>query len=289
VVPKGILDQPVFEGMERDDRGAPAGLQSVGKRRGECLAEMVELLVDGNPQRLEDSRGGMGLESMPSAAGQRIGNRIDEIRGRLHGFLSAMRDDCPCDGAAVTFFPEPEEKGRQLGFVESRQQRACGNALRPIEAHVERPVALKAEAPTVVGKLVGRQSQIEKHAIDFLDPQLVQDFGQLSIAGMLERTPRVREVIRRPLEHHGIAVKTDQFAGWPHPVEEDTAVSPRADSAIDDDGIGPEVEELDDFLDENGTMHGRAAAFRAPHRLRHCGGTTCVKGDVERCRVFATH
>jgi hypothetical protein len=69
MVPKGVLDQPVFEGMERDDHGAPAGPQSVRKRRCECLAEMVELLVDSDPQRLEDARGGMGLKSMPAGAG----------------------------------------------------------------------------------------------------------------------------------------------------------------------------------------------------------------------------
>lgn len=88
---------------------------------------------------------------------------------------------------------------------------------------------------------------------------------------MLEGAAGVGEILRRPLQHHGITIETDEFSGGTQAVEEDTAVSPCADCAVDDDAIGLEVEELEDFLDKDGAMHGRAAAFRAPYRLRHCG------------------
>lgn len=107
--------------MERDHRDSPADLQSVWEYGGECLAEMVELLVDGNPQRLKDARGGMGLKSVPAAAGKGPGNCVNQLCGRAQRFFGALLDDAPRHRAAVAFFPVPEEKGRQLGGVERGQ------------------------------------------------------------------------------------------------------------------------------------------------------------------------
>jgi hypothetical protein len=45
--------------MERDDDGASAGVQSFRQSTLESGLEVIEFLVDGNPQRLKDAGGRM--------------------------------------------------------------------------------------------------------------------------------------------------------------------------------------------------------------------------------------
>lgn len=70
MVPKGVLDQSIFEGMKGDDDRPPSGVQSFGQRGGKGSLEVIELLVDGNPQRLKDPGGGVRLKTPPAAAGK---------------------------------------------------------------------------------------------------------------------------------------------------------------------------------------------------------------------------
>jgi hypothetical protein len=57
LIPKGVFDYSVFEGMETDDHRASAGLQPVGQRAGQKPLKVLELLVDRNSQGLKDTRG----------------------------------------------------------------------------------------------------------------------------------------------------------------------------------------------------------------------------------------
>src|SRR5206468_5600575 len=76
-----VLDDPVLEGVEADHRDPAAGAEHLDGRRERGL-ELAELVVDGDPERLEDALCGMAV-----AEARRGGNRgldsLDELAGPL--------------------------------------------------------------------------------------------------------------------------------------------------------------------------------------------------------------
>jgi hypothetical protein len=75
--------------MKTDDYRAAARLNPVGKRRGEKLFEVLQLVVDGNSQGLKNTCGRMDVVASFRPAWQRVGDGREEIGRRPFGAARA--------------------------------------------------------------------------------------------------------------------------------------------------------------------------------------------------------
>jgi hypothetical protein len=258
--------------MESDEDRPSSGFQSFRKYGGKGSLEVIEFMVDGNPQRLKDASRGMGLSSPATAGREGIGNGCNKVGRCSHRVAGTAADDRVGDRPAGGLFAEAKEDVGQLGFFKLCEKFRGRLTLRRVEAHVEGAGSLKAETPARIGQLIGGEPKIQQDSVDPTDSKLIQDLGQLRITGLPQRAARVGETLGRPGEHQGIAIKTDEFSGGTDVFEDDAAMTAGSECAVDHDQSRREVEELNDFPYQDGTMNGRARVSRGPRRIRHCDG-----------------
>jgi hypothetical protein len=256
--------------MERDDDRSSSGVQSFGKRGGKSGLEVIEFLINGNPQRLKDARGGVRFMTLPAGAGKRFGHRVDQFSRCPHGLAGAAGDNRARNRSAGRLFAVAKEEVRQLGFLECGEELRGGLPLCRVETHVERAACLKPKAAVRIGQLIRGEPQVEQNAVDPRDSELIQDLWQLRITGLPQDAARVGKTLGRPGEHQGIAIKSDEFSGGTEVFEEDATMASGSDRPVNDDQPWLDVEKLDDFPYEDGPMNGRALVSRGPRRIRHC-------------------
>jgi hypothetical protein len=273
MVPKSVLDQPVFERMEGDDDRSAALAKTARQHGRKEVVEVFELVVGGDSQGLKHARGGMGLR--PATRVNRFADRLDQVGGSPNGTRCAPGDDCSGDVAAESFLAVFEEDVSQLGLIEGREELGRRNSTARVKAHVERAAGLEAEAAAGVGQLIGRKAQVEQDAVDLVDVQFVEDGRHLDITGVPQDAAGIGQGLGSPGDHHGIAIETDEFVVSTEMGKDDATVAAGADRAIDDDKPRTRIKELNDFPYEDGLVNGRALAFRGPRWIRH--GMTCRK------------
>lgn len=197
--------------METDDDDNPpwfeTGIEPAVKRG----FELFELIVDGNPQRLKNARGGVAAVGMPSAARRALaaGESLGEIAAGANRLAGAERDKISGKPAAVWFLAIALEDLGKLLFIESRQKRAGRLSPRRVESQVERARARETEAAGLVGQLIRRKPQIEQNPVDGRNRKARENLGKLGITGVDEVGRTARELTGRNVQHQGIAVKTD--------------------------------------------------------------------------------
>jgi hypothetical protein len=174
--------------MEADDDRAPAGVEPVGQGACEKPLEVLEFVVDGNSQRLEDARGRVNFMAAFRAR-LRSGDGVDQIAGGPFAVLGSPRHDRTGDRSAGSLFAEALENAGQFRFVESGQEIRGGRPVGRVKSHIERPAAflnsaLNAKAARCVGQLVGRESEVQKDAIDPADSEGIENLGQFGIAAL---------------------------------------------------------------------------------------------------------
>jgi hypothetical protein len=98
--------------------------------------------------------------------------------------------------------------------------------------------------------------------------------------------------VRRPGKHRRIAIQADQFSVGSELFEDQSAMTAAADGAVDYDKSRAQVQKLQNFPDEDGTVHGRAR-IAGRRRIGHCvwrnrltgmGVLQNGKGELGRCR-----
>src|ERR1700685_2481832 len=122
--------------MERDDDGASAGVQSCRQSTLESGLKVIEFLVGGDPQRLEDAGCRMCWGSVGSARGKRFEDRFDQVVRGANGSNRSPRDNLPGDLAAGPLLAIAREQIGQLGLSEHGQDLGRGSALRRVKTHV---------------------------------------------------------------------------------------------------------------------------------------------------------
>ncbi len=168
--------------METDNHHAAADREPVRQRRGEEVLEVFQFVVDGNSQGLKHARGRVNRDRGSMAAFRFVRMRgrdgRDEVGGGPIGDVGATGDNGASDRATGPLFAKPLKQIGELVFVERGEQLGRGLSCGRIESHVERctarggvHAALNAEAALRVGKLVGRQSQVEQQTVDLGDSQ----------------------------------------------------------------------------------------------------------------------
>ena len=111
-VAQEALDDPVLERVERDHR-EPAVRPQHLERRGQRALERAELVVDLDPQRLEDALGGVPLAEARRRR-DRLLDRLDEVAGALERLLRAAAHDRPRDLAGVALLAVAAEDVGEL-------------------------------------------------------------------------------------------------------------------------------------------------------------------------------
>ncbi len=93
MVPKGVLDQSIFERMESDDDHSPTGVQSFRKEGGKEGLEVFEFVIDGNSQGLKDAGCWVFLGPVGTAAEMGRGDGFDQVGGGSNRVARAAVDD----------------------------------------------------------------------------------------------------------------------------------------------------------------------------------------------------
>ena len=92
VVAEGLLHDAIFQRMKAD-RNDASGAAQTSDRTEHSFAQSIELVVDGDAQRLKDARRGMDPFA-PSRATDDAGNELGELGGRARQrAVRAARDD----------------------------------------------------------------------------------------------------------------------------------------------------------------------------------------------------
>src|SRR2546423_6963885 len=170
---KALYDA-VLERVEGDHREPSARPQHLERRRQRTL-ERAELVVDLDPQRLEDPLRGMAL-----AESRRRRNRLlddlDEVARPLERLLAASLDDRARDLARVALFAVTAEDLPAVSFGGVVHDVARGQLGRRIHAHVECGIGGLRKNALPPGELHRRDAQGEGDRIGLDAPrrQLVE-------------------------------------------------------------------------------------------------------------------
>ena len=138
--------------------------------------ERVELVVDDDPERLEDTLRGMPVAE-PNRGRNRGANDVDELPRPLDGSLLATADDSACDLAPVALLAVAAEDRLELSLVPGLHDLGGGQLLGGVHTHVERRVGRVREAALGPVDLHRREAEVEKHdvCLDAVASELRED------------------------------------------------------------------------------------------------------------------
>lgn len=165
-----LLDDAVFEGVEGDD-DEPSGVmvgvsrveQAVGERK--CQAKAVEFTVYLDPERLEDSGGGVDW-GVSSDAPHGLPDDTGELGCRSQGLAFARGDDGTCDAPGLSFFAVLVEERCERRFVPGVHDVGGGWAAGGgVHAHVEAPFEGEGEASLRGSDLEAGEAQVEEDTV----------------------------------------------------------------------------------------------------------------------------
>src|SRR4029079_7715364 len=109
------LHDPVLERVEGDDGEAAAGLQHL-ERRWQGVRERVELVVDRDPQSLEDPLRRMSVAE-PRRRRDRCLDRVHELAGALEWLFAPATDDRAGDLLRVPLFAVAAEDRHEVALA----------------------------------------------------------------------------------------------------------------------------------------------------------------------------
>lgn len=177
-----LFDDPVFAGVEGDDRQGALGGQECGGDF-EKLAERFEFLIHGHAERLEGSRGGMDV-GVAADFQHPPDERFELPCGEHRVATSAVLDDGPRNAPGAVFAAQMIQDVGQVFFRQVAQKtgtRAGGFGVHP---HIQRCVVSKGEAAFGAVELHGGDAQVGKDgAWRLIGRERVEPCGQVAEVG----------------------------------------------------------------------------------------------------------
>ena len=158
--------------MKRDHHEARAGAQAPRRRLEESI-QPLELAVHPDAQRLKRPRG--RVDPGRAAARDRAAHDRCQATGRGDGRLAARVDDGARDPTGKALFAVLKDGIGQLALRRPRDQISGRFAGAPVHAHVQRLVALKAEAAARLVELHRRHAKVGESAVDERDAQPIKN------------------------------------------------------------------------------------------------------------------
>src|SRR5439155_23691893 len=234
------LDDPILERVVAEDDEPAAGPEQVHCRREPGL-QGVELLVDGDPQRLEHPGGRVDAPAGTWVDGHRPFDDRGELLRRLDLCRPARVDDGPGDAAGVRFLAVSPEQRSELGRVQRGDELGGGHAATSIETHVERPAGPEPEAPGPVRELGAREPEIEEQAVDGAEARRRCDVCEIPEVGLAQDEPVAEarsEATIDPGDGRPVGVETQEAAIRVGRLQDPLGVATAADGGIDLDAAG---------------------------------------------------
>src|SRR4051794_33303727 len=251
------LHPAILEGVE-GDAGDPAARAQEVPRARERGVELVELLVDGDSQRLEDALGRVaGGEA--HGRGHGGGDGLDELaRGPEGPGAAHAPDDRPRDGRRVALLPERAEEAGEAALVPLVDDLGGGEFVVGVHAHVQRGVEGVGEPPLPRVDLHGGHAEVEVHEVG-LDPLLGQQLEPVREGGA-DEAHLARDLVgelEEAVAGDGVAVDRDERPRRPEPLGDEPGVAAGAEGAVHDDVPRPRACEVDELAGQDGDVqHG---------------------------------
>ena len=241
--------------MERNGPEPPA-LPQRRPRERERLLELVELVVDGDAQRLE---GALGRVATGEARGRghRPLDHVHELLGRLQLALVAATHDRARDRVGVALLAVLAQQAREATLIPRVHDLGRGHVLVGVHPHVQRSVVGVGE-PAVAGVHLQRgHAEVEQHEIG---PDGLGDEGVESLDERHAQEARVaghlRGELREMVLRRRVAVDADQRPAGPQPLGNQPRVTRAADRAVDRGLTRTRVERLDQLARKNRDVDG---------------------------------
>ena len=237
--------------MKADYRDAPPRAQSHDCLR-QAFTQGVQLVVDGDAQRLKDAR--CRMDAFPlSGALQDSRNKGGELRSRVRQAAPlAPRDDHASDAPGRTLFSERKEDLGQLPFARRRQHVVGAGSAGGIHPHVEDRGLSEREAALRIVKLHRRDSEIEENAVQRRDFAPVEDPTELAKVGVHEGQTGVGKLLRHRTRAR-VGVQCDQ-PSVPQPLQDRRCMPARPEGSVDVNSAGANRQVFEHRPHEHGNV-----------------------------------
>src|ERR1700687_2511870 len=226
-----LLGDPVLERVEADDRETPAGAQ---RPHGglEALLKILELMVDGDAQRLEDARG--RIDATP-ALRLHARDEATKIVGGEERLPRATPHDGSRDSARLGLLAELAERAAQLTLVPAVHDVCRRDAEVRVGAHVQWAFRAKAEASPLVGELERGETEVQEDPVDWRETVLAGHDVEKREAGA-DEDRAVAETCEDATclgESRGIDIETDEAPVRAAAFEDRLGVATSADRSVE--------------------------------------------------------
>ena len=213
--------------------------------------ELAELVVDGDPQSLEDALGGMPAREARGRR-DRLRDDVDELDRRGDRLAGALAGDRAGDLAGVALFAEVAEdrlEVARLGLVDELVRAALEVG---VHAHVQGRVVGVGEPARPRVDLHRRHAEVQQDDVRFdaLVAQLLETRDERR-ADEARGGLHVGCEVGEALGGRGVAVDRDEGAARPDAIGQQAGVAARAERAVDDDLAGLRIEQLDRLAGEH--------------------------------------
>ena len=256
-----LFDDPILERLERDHDDPSTGAENAHCRR-ESVLEIRELVVDRDAESLEDARRGVDAARPPRL---HAGDETAEIVGHLERRFDAATDDRSRDArrlrllavlgedaSKVLLSPGVHDVGRRLAKIR-------------IGTHVQRSCGPEAEATVFIGKLDGREAEVEEDAIDRSEAVLAgQVVENREVPSNEDRAiAEARELPRGDDERCGIPIESEEPSVGRACIEDGGSVPAPTDRAIEIARTFARIELREYFGNENRLMSPRRLIIKS--------------------------
>jgi hypothetical protein len=227
-----LFHHPVLERVERDDREPATGTQE-RKHGCETQAQIRKLVVHRDAQRLEDA--GRGIDRARAPLLHTEDEAPEVVRGQER-FARTAPLDRGRDAAGLGLLAVIREHVTERGAIPAVHDVCRGDGESWVGAHVQWSRRSKAEAALRVRELDRRETEVEKSAVDLLEPALagqtvrnrevaLREYGALAESG---------EDASRFVERLWIDVEPEKPAGRRGAVEDRRGMSSPTDRAVEE-------------------------------------------------------
>ena len=216
------------------------------------LVQLLQLVVDGDPQRLERALGGVAAGEA-RGHGNRGDDRLDQILCGVDRRLLAATHDRAGDRACVALLAEVAQRAREPALIPGGHDLARGQLLVGVHAHVQRRLERVGEPALARVHLHRGHAQVEVDdvgAYTLLGEELSQRLG---VAGA-DEPHGARDLAGQLLEalaRVGVAVDRDQRALGTEALGDQLRVAAAAERAVDRSLPGARVEQVDQLAGEH--------------------------------------